>query len=493
MAPQCGIVQILLPHANPFIDTTHSSGHMSDFSSKIDRFFHISERGSDIKTEVRGGIITFLAMFYILAVNPSILTAATSEELFNQLVTATAIAACVSCILMGLYANFPVALAPGMGINAFIAYTIVLGMGFTYYQALLVVLISGIVFFVLTVTGFRSKLLSCIPSMMKLGITAGIGFFIVMVGLFNAGIIEHGDGSALKLGNLASPGVRLAIACILITIGLWFRSRWQAVLFGIVIVVIVGYLGGMFLGWDTVVNGAQLVPGVGSAAITGAVSMPDFGLFGSMFSELTGFESALWPAFIISIISLVIVDMFDTAGTLLGLGNAAGIVDKDGNISGNEKALQVDSIATIFGAVAGTTTTTSFIESTTGINAGAKTGLMPVVTGILFFLAMFLAPFFAIITPACTVGALFLVGLLLGKSVKDIEWVEPVDVATAFITMFMMGLSGSITDGMALGMIVYIFGKCLTGKIREIPLMLWILGAIFIVYFVILFDIIPIL
>jgi len=473
-------------------DSESSSG-TSGFSSKLDSYFHITERGSDVKTEIKGGIITFLAMFYILAVNPSILSAAAGPELFGQLVASTALAACVSCLLMGIYAKFPVALAPGMGINAFVAYTIVITMGFDYYQALLIVLISGIAFFFLTISGLRSKILMSIPMVMKYAITAGIGFFIVVVGLFNAGIIVHGTGSALALGNFADSGVFLSLICVAVTLALWFRNNWGAVLIGIIVTIIIGYIGGAFLGWDSTINGAQLIPGVGLASITGVVSMPDFGLFGSVFSNLTGFEATLWPAFIVSIISLLVVDMFDTTGTLVGIGHSAGILKADGSIEGNEKALQADSIATIFGAIAGTSTTTSFIESSTGISAGARTGLMAVVVGLLFLIALFFSPIFAIITPACTVGALFLVGLMMITSLKDVEWLDPVNICTVFITLFMMGLSGSITDGIALGALGYLIGMTVTGKAKEVSKVMWGLGVVFVVYFIITYWVTPLL
>ena len=464
---------------------------MTGMSERIDHFFHISERGSTVGREVRGGLITFLAMFYIMAVNPLILQQAAGPELFGQLVTATGLAAFISCILMGIYAKFPVALAPGMGINAFIAYTIVIGMGFTYYQALLVVLISGIIFLALTVSGIRTKILSSIPAIIRLAITAGIGFFIVLVGLYNSGIIIHADGSALTLGDIASPGVNLSIMCIIITLVLWYRDRWYAVLVGVIFSVAFGFMGGQLFGWDTTVDGASLIPGVGTAAVTGIVSMPDFGLFGAMFTEFTMFDTALIPAFLASIASLLIVDMFDTAGTLLGIGQTAGIIDDDGNIEGSEKALQADAVSSIIGAVAGTTTTTSFIESSTGISAGARTGLMAVTVGIMFFLALFFVPVFSIITSACTVGALFLVGLMMITAVKDIEWTEPVNVATAFLTVFMMALSGSITDGIAFGILAYLLGMLVTKRIKEVPMMMWILGLIFLGYFYLTYGIIP--
>ena len=465
---------------------------MSSFAESIDIFFRISERGSDIDTEIRGGIITFLAMFYILAVNPIILSSTTGVD-FQELVGATALAACVSCILMGIYARFPVALAPGMGINAFVAYTIVASLGFDYYQALLVVFISGVLFLVLSVTGVRKKILSGIPLVVRLAITAGIGFFIVTVGLYNSGIIVHGAGSAMTLGDLGAPGVLLGLFCIIVTLLLWYKNHWAAVLVGVVLTVIVGYIGGQFFGWDTTVEGTSLIPGVGTAALSGVVTTPNLGLFGSMFTEFSSFDAALWPAFIVSIVSLLIVDMFDTAGTLLGIGQSAGIVDENGNMDGSEKALQVDAVATVFGAVAGTSTTTSFIESSTGISAGARTGLMAVVVGIMFLIAMFFAPVFSVITSACTVGALVLVGLMMIKAVKDIEWTDPVYLATAFTTIFMMGLAGSITDGIAFGCIVYLAGMAVTRRLSEVSKVMSVIGLIFIVYFVIRYFVTPFL
>ena len=459
-------------------------------SSWLDSYFHITERGSDVKTEIKGGVITFLAMFYILAVNPSILSDAAGHELFGQLVAATALASCVSCILMGFYARFPVALAPGMGINAFVSYTIVLGMGFDYYQALLIVFLSGVAFLILTVSGLRNRLLQGIPYVLKIGITAGIGFFILVVGLFNAGIIVQANGSALTLGSIADPGVSLGLLCIAVTLFLWYRKNWGAVLIGMLVTVVIGFLGGAFLGWDQVINDAQLVPGVGTAAVDSMVEIPDFGLFGAMFTNMGGFD-ALLPAFIVCTISMIVVDLFDTTGTLVGVSKSAGLMDENGDIKDVDKAMQADSIATIFGAVAGTTTTTSFIESTAGISAGARTGLMAVVVGILFFLALFFAPAFSFITPACTVGALFLVGLMMITALEDMEWKDPVNVATLFTTIFLMGLNGSITNGIAAGTMVYLLGMVATKRAREASVVMWILGLVFVVYFLIDYVIVP--
>lgn len=457
---------------------------MSDFKASIDSYFRITERGSTIGTELRGGLITFLSMVYILIVNPNILgtpaglAGYTTAELF----TATAMAAIIACILMGLYSRFPVALAPGMGVNAFLSYTICLTMGFTFEQGLLVVFVSGILFLILTVSGWRERILDEIPGSMKLAISAGIGFFIALVGLFNAGIITHGAGSALAIGKLGDPGVLLSLFCLVVTLILWFMKKWYAVIVGLIVTWVVGVIMGQSgVTSDLVSSGIFLIPGWSPDNF---VSTPDFGLFGAVFSNFEMFAADMWPAFIAAMVSLFVVDMFDTAGTLIGVGGAAGMIDEEGHLKDGSKALTCDAVATIAGAVCGTSTTTSFIESTTGISVGARTGLMPIVVGALFIVALFFSGFFGTFTSACTVGALVIVGIMMIKSVKDIEWDDPVVCAMAFMTIFMMGLSGSITDGIAFGIFAFVIGKIVTKKSNEISLIVWALAVIFFVYFV---------
>lgn len=459
---------------------------MSDFTDKIDTFFRISERGSNFRNEIRGGIITFLAMLYILVVNPSILggipTAAAYG--FNSLFTATALACIISCLLMGLYSRFPVALAPGMGTNAFLTYTICLGMGFTYLQGLFVVLISGILFLILTVTEWRMKILDSIPKSMKLAITAGIGFFIALVGLFNAGIIVHGNGSALAIGNLADAGILLALFCLVVTLIFWFQKWWGA--------IIVGMLATWVLG--IVLNVMDVTSATANIPVwnpDGFIASPDFSLCFAVFTDFEMFDSSLMVSFIAAVVSLFIVDMFDTAGTLIGVGTEAGLIDSEGHLVDGEKALRVDAISTVTGAVVGTSTTTSYIESTTGIAAGARTGLMAVVVGLLFAVSLLFSGFFGTFTSACTVGALVIVGILMIKNVREIDWLDPITCAMAFMTIFMMGLAGSITTGIAAGIFTYVGGKAVTGKIKEITPLLWILAVIFLVYLVLNNFIIP--
>ena len=467
---------------------------MPDFKQKIDEFFRISERGSNFRNEFRGGLITFLAMVYILIVNPNILSPAAglSGYDFNQLFTATALAAIIACLLMGLYSRFPVALAPGMGVNAFLSYTICLTMGFTFEQGLLIVFISGVIFFIFTVSGWRMKILDEIPQSMKLAISAGIGFFIALVGLYNAGIIMHGNGSALMLGQLGDPGVLLSLFCLIITLILFHQKRWYAVFLGLILTWIIGIVMSECGVVSELATRAEdplfLLPNWDPGNF---VSEPDFGLFAVVFTNLGSIPNTLIMSFIAAVVSLFVIDMFDTAGTLIGIGNEAGMIDADGHLVDGEKALTSDAVASMAGAVVGTSTTTSFIESTTGIEAGARTGLMPVVVGLLFAVALVFSGFFGTFTSACTVGALVVVGIMMIKGVKDIDWTEPVTCSMAFMTIFMMGLAGSITDGIAFGVYTWVGGNIATGRIKEISPMIWILFAIFIVYFFINYTMIP--
>ena len=451
---------------------------MSDFKQKIDEFFRISARGSTFRNEFRGGVITFLAMVYILAVNPLLLNGFHEEPItpysIEQLFAATALAAIIACLLMGLYSRFPVALAPGMGVNVFLSETICWGMGFTFEQGLLVVFISGVLFFIFTVTGSRMRVLDSIPKSMKMAISAGIGFFIAMIGLYNSGIVQH--GSPLTLGPLNDPGVLLALFCLIITAIMWFKKWWFAVIGGLMSTWIVGII----MGEMGLTSNLGLLPAWKPETFVGT---PDFSLFGAVFTKFTMFDGTLWASFIAAIVSLFVVDMFDTAGTLIGVGSQAGLIDENGSLKDGQKALEADAVASITGAVCGTSTTTSFIESTTGIEVGARTGLMPVIVALLFAVALIFGGFFGTFTSACTVGALVLVGIMMIKNVKDIEWDDPVTCVMAFMTIFMMGLTGSITDGIAFGVFSYVIGMTVTGKSKEISYIIWILAVVFLIYF----------
>ena len=444
---------------------------MTDIVSKIDSFFGITERGSDIKTEVKGGVITFLAMLYILVVNPAILSNTGVD--FNALFTATAVAAIVSCILTGIYAKFPVAMAPGMGINAFVAFTIVLTMGFTYPQALMAVFISGLLFFLVSVTGYREKLIQCIPASFRYAITAAIGLFIAIVGLCNAGIITWPVGGVLAFPTPFPVEAALGLFAVIVTLIMYFRKYWFAVIAGIIMTSILGLALGVIQ-----------VP-------SEIMSHPDFSLFGALFTDFGSIEGSMIPSFLIAILSLFIVDTFDSTGTLVAIGERSGMME-DGTFEERAgKTLLVDSGATMFGAICGTSTTTSFIESQTGIESGARTGLMAVVVGLLFLVAMIFLPVFGVITSACVTGALVLVGILMMSSVKGIEWEDPVMAVVGFLTIVNMTFTSSISNGLGFGAIAYVLGMYLTGRGQEVNKGMIIIALMFAIYFPLYYAIIP--
>lgn len=446
---------------------------MADIVAALDRYFGITEKGSNIRTEVKGGVIIFLAMLYILVSNPAIINSSGTLNT-DALFTATALSTVIACIASGLLAKFPVAMAPGMGINAFVSFTIMGAMGFTWAQALMAVLISGILFLIVSLTGLRSKMLDAIPVSFRLAITAGIGLFIATVGLIDAGIINFATGTP-AFGPLGDLEIALGIFCIIVTFILYFRKWWGAVIGGILLTAVVGMIIGVI----------ELPKEV--------LSTPNFEYFAYVFTDFEMFENAMIPSFIIAVFALFMVDMFDSAGTLLSIGERAGMV-KDGGFSKEAgKALMVDSGATITGAVLGTSTVTSFIESQTGIEAGGRTGLMPVIVGLLFLLAMFFFPIFEVITFPCIVGALVFVGVCMLASVKDIDWKDPVIATTAFLVIAIMTLSYSISNGIGFGAIAYVIGMLVTGRREQLNKGMICIALIFAVYFVAYYAVIPIL
>ena len=416
-------------------------------------------------------------MVYILAINPLILAPAAVGYTFSELFTATALASFISCLLMGLYARFPVALAPGMSLNVFLSYTICQGMGFSYEQGLLIVFISGAMFLIATVCGMREKMVAAIPMSLKVAVSAGIGLFIIVIALFNTGIVVHGTATTLDLGDFTDPGVLLAIFCILVTICLWYRGKWYDVILGLVLTWIVGII--LFqMGF---VSDVGTLPDISQASV---VSTPDLGLFGKVFTGFEMFPSSLWAAFIGALVSMFVVDMFDTTGTLLAVKDAItdDVKDEDSDMSA---AMKVDSVASMFGAIAGTSTTTSYLESFTGIKSGARAGLMAVVVGLLFIVAMFFSGIFSTVTAACTAGALFLVGMVMMNNIRRIEWGDSVLCFSSLIIIIMMGLTESITDGIGIGIIFYVIGYLALGRRKEIGTPMWFLFFIFLAYFVI--------
>lgn len=430
----------------------------------LDNFFEISKNNTSVRTEMVAGITTFMTMAYILIVNPSILSAAGMDQ--GAVFTATALSALVATLIMGLYARLPFAQAPGMGLNAFFAFTVVLGMGYSYQFALTAVFLEGIIFILLTLFNVREAIVDSIPSNIKKAISVGIGLFIALIGLEGAGIIVHPQdgGTIVALGDITSGTALLAIIGILITGILLVRKVKGALFIGMLITAVVG-----------IPMGVTPVP-------TTIVSAPP-----SISSVFLQFEwSNIFSIdMLIVLFTLLFMDMFDTIGTLVGVATKAKMLDENGKVPNIKKALFADAVGTTFGACVGTSTVSTFVESASGVAEGGRTGLTAVSTGIMFALALFFSPVFASITSAVTCSALVLVGLFMIEPIKEIELNEYTEAIPAFLTIIMMPLSYSISDGIVFGVVSYIVLKIFAGKAKDISFTTIIVGAIFLLKFLI--------
>ena len=428
----------------------------------MEKFFKLKERGTTVRNEVIGGITTFLAMAYILAVNPGML--GESGMGFGPVFTATAISAAVASLCMAFFANLPVALASGMGLNAFFTYTVVFGMGCSWQFALTAVLIEGILFILLSVFGVREAIINSIPATMKKAVAVGIGLFICLIGLSNAGITVGKDlGTVVGFVNFNVPSALVAIIGLFITIALYVLKIPGAVLLGIIITTIIG-----------IPFGVTTIP-------------EDFKVFSVPEApHLFAFEwtNVFTLKFFVVFFTFLFTDLFDTIGTLMGVTEQAGLVDKDGNIPNAKGALLADAVGTVAGACLGTSTVTSYVESSAGVAAGARTGLASVVTAILFIVALFFTDLFAIIPSAATAPALIFVGYLMMKPVMKIDFEDPTEGIPAFITIMVMPFSYSISKGIAFGVISFVFCKLFSKKAKDVSIITWILAVVFVAYFV---------
>ncbi len=437
--------------------------------NSLNKFFKLEEKHTSVKTEMLAGLTTFLAMAYILGVNPAILGDAGMD--IPAVFMATALSAAVASILMGLIANYPVALASGMGVNALFAYTVCGQMGMSWQAALAAVFISGLIFVVISVTGIRKLIIDAIPVQLKLAIGAGIGFFIAFVGFKNAGIIVANPSTFVGLGNFTDPTVLLAVVGLLITIGLVVKRVPAAVFVSMVITAVIGIICGAFG-----IDGMPALPE--SWAMN--FDMSTVGAFTSGFGEL--FANPMNA--IVIIFSFLFVDFFDTAGTLVAIGNEIGLVNSKGELEGAEQALLADSIGTVFGAVLGTSTVTSFVESTSGVGVGGRTGLTAVTAGVLFALSVFISPILlSAITNAVTAPALIIVGVMMAQQLKGIEWDNMIYAVSAFVTVIAMILTYSISNGIAFGFIAYAVSMIAAKKTKEVHITVWVLLVIFVLYF----------
>ncbi|WP_027390691.1 NCS2 family permease [Chrysiogenes arsenatis] len=433
----------------------------------LEKYFQLKAHGTNPKQEFMAGVTTFITMSYIIFVNPNMLSSAGMN--FNAVLFATCVSAAAASLIMGLYANYPFALAPGMGINAYFTYAVVLGMGYAWETALGAVFISGVIFIILTALRLREVLIRAIPNGIKLGTSLGIGLFITFIGLKNAGIIVAHPATLVGLGDLTQPAVLVGIVGLLLTASLIARKTQGAILWGIIASTVLALLAGV----------AQLPD-----AIFGLPAVTDI--------ETTFLAFDLKAAIMLGVLEIIFVflfvDMFDTIGCVLGLSKQAGYLDEKGELPRANRVLMADSIGTTVGACLGTSTVTTYLESASGIAEGGRTGLTAVVVGGLFLVALIFTPIIGVVPAVATAPALIIIGGLMLQNALHIEYDDMSEVIPAFLTMIMMPLTFSIATGLAFGFISYPIVKALSGRIREVSPLVWALAALFLARFAFLAE-----
>lgn len=455
----------------------------------LEKFFKLKENRTDVKTEIMAGITTFMTMAYILAVNPSILSAAGMDA--NAVLIATALAAFVGTAMMALFANYPFALAPGMGLNAYFAYTVVLNMGYSWQIALMAVFVEGLVFIVLSLTNVREAIFNAIPMTLKSAVSVGIGLFIAFIGLQNAKIVVNSDATLLTYQTFKGDtfhsigiGAILALIGVLVTAILLVRKIKGGILLGIIItwgLGIICELTGIY-----VPN-----PDAGMySVIPSAIVSFDFSSFGHTFGQVfkADFSNIRILDFIVVMFAFLFVDLFDTLGTLIGVASKADMLDKDGKLPRIKGALMADAVATSVGAVFGTSTTTTYVESASGVTEGGRTGLTAITTGILFLLALIFSPLFLTIPSFATAPALIIVGFYMMGAVVKINFDDMAEAIPAFLCIIAMPLAYSISEGIAIGVISWTLLNLLTGKARDkkISILMYVLTVLFILKYIFL-------
>lgn len=450
----------------------------------LNRLFHIEENSTTVRTEVVAGITTFMTMAYILAVNPSILSASGMDP--NAVLMATALASFIGCMAMALLANYPFALAPGLGLNAYFAYTICGNMGYSWQFALFAVFIEGLIFIVLSLTNVREAIFNAIPITLKKGVSVGIGLFCAFIGLQNAKLVV--DGATLvtvvdfrENFNTVGIGALLAVIGLLLISVLYVKKIRGAMLIGIFATWILGIL-------CQVVGIYQIDPANGFYSLIPSWSGFDLLAINKTFGQCFNIsvKDILSTNFIVIMCSFLFVDMFDTLGTLIGVANKADMLDKDGKLPRVKQALLADAVATSAGAVLGTSTTTTFVESSSGVAAGGRTGLSSVVTGFLFLISVFLAPVFTTIPSFATAPALIFVGFLMVSSIVDIDFNDMTEAIPAYLCLLSMPLMYSISEGIAVGIISYTVINLCAGKAKKIHPLMYILAVLFVLKYIML-------
>lgn len=442
-------------------ESESSSGKL-EHAPWLERCFAIQERGSSVKTEVIAGLTTFLTMAYIIFLNPNILGAAGMDH--GAVFVATCLAAAMGCLIMGFYANYPIALAPGMGLNAFFSFVVVGELGYSWQVALGAVFVSGVVFFLLSVFRIREWIINSIPMTLRQSLAAGVGLFLAIIALKTAGIVVDSQATLVTLGDLTEPAPILTALGFFLIVALAYRQVTGAVMLGILAITLISLL-------------------LGLVEFKGVISAPPSMAPTFMQLDIAG---ALEVGMISVIFAFLFVDLFDTAGTLMGVADRAKLLDKDGNLPQMGKALMADSSASMFGSLIGSSTTTSFIESSAGVAAGGRTGLTAVVCAALFLVCIFLSPLAGMVPSYATAGALLYVAVLMTSGLSAIDWDDITESAPAIIAAVMMPLSFSIANGIALGFISYAVIKVLSGRYREVTLSVYVLAAVFVAKFVFL-------
>ena len=433
----------------------------------LEKLFKLSEHNTSVRTELLAGVTTFLTMAYIIFVNPSILSQTGMDQ--GAVFVATCLAAAFGCFIMGLYANYPVAQAPGMGLNAFFTFGVVMGMGYTWQVALGAVFLSGIAFLILSMFKVREWIVNSIPNSLRIGIGAGIGLFLALIALKNAGIVVSNPATIVGLGDLTSLQPALAVLGFFLIIAMAHKQIKGAVLYAILIITALGLA-------------------FGDVKFGGVMAMPPS--LAPTFMELdltSGFTTAA-GAFNFAMLSVVFaflfVILFDTSGTLIAVADKAGMLDKNGRLPRLGKALMSDAVSTVAGAVLGTSSTTSYIESASGVAAGGRTGLTAVTVGGLFLLALFLSPLAGMVPAYATAGALFYVAILMMSSLAKVDWDDLTEAAPVAVVTLMMPLSFSIAHGIELGFIAYAAIKLLSGRYKDVSASVWVLAALFLAHLV---------
>ncbi|EKY28527.1 MAG: NCS2 family permease [Clostridium celatum] len=434
---------------------------MTDFISK---YFNFQEKNTSLKTETIAGITTFLTMSYALFLIPSVLADAGMPK--DSVFVATAVAAAVGTLIMGIFAKFPMALAPGVGLNAFFTYSVCIGMDIPWQTALSGVLASGIIFLIISATGLRELVIKAIPTNLKFAVSSGIGLFIAFIGLKNAGIVVANSSTFVALGDLTNPTVLLSVFGLVAISIFMVRGSQIAIFLGMALTVIVGMIFGLI---DLPTSVISMPP---SMAPTFGVAIKNIG---NIFN----------PQMVLVIFTFLFMDFFDTAGTLVAVGSKVGLLKKDGSVEGGSKALLADSVATCIGSIFGTTNTTSYVESLSGVAVGAKTGFSSVVVGVLFLVSLFFSPLLTVITSAVTAPALIIVGSLMCSSLKEIEWEKSEVSISAFLTIILMPLTYSIGEGIACGFLSYVVLMMFKGKAKKVHPVMYVLAVLFIIYFAI--------